>query len=233
MADDKRSRAPARDGWPGGASPRKLGGGPLACSLRRSSGRISGGLLMAGLALLVATAPLRAAFEGDIRPSATHRPHRLKDIRIPIPGWSRDVEANGCHARPGPAADAIGAVPFWTLVEHSARGHVAKLTVGSAEIFLQRIAALDDDMRRLVLLYTLHDSWGRDGLHTFFYMDGGAVAPAIRDALDGAELRHEHDTFARAMAQFGEPYPVDNKAREKFLATRRPTAGSTLSTSIC
>ena len=56
--------------------------------------------------------------------------------------------------------------------------------------------------RWLVLLHALQRGFGfRDGLHTFFFMGGGSIAPAIGDALDqppescGASTRY----LARAM----------------------------------
>ncbi len=50
-------------------------------------------------------------------------------------------------------------------------------TIASPAKFLEKAASLDDDMRRLVILYALWDNLGRDGLHTFFYLKGGALAP--------------------------------------------------------
>jgi hypothetical protein len=179
-------------------------------------------------ALAVLASPLRAATESDIRSPAKHRAHSLRDIRVPIPGWSRDVEANGCQARRYPGGGSgsgdsgIAEVPFWGLVEHATGRYSVELVVGDAVTFTRKIAALDADMRRLVLLYVLADRWGRDGLHTFFFLDGGAVAPAIRDALESAGLARELDVFSRAMALFGDPYPVANDVRAKFFGYSMP-----------
>jgi hypothetical protein len=177
---------------------------------------------LAALALLTAvcTGPLRAAPEDDIRPPAPPPPKKLEDIRIPIP-FSPDVQSNGCRARQSPTEQAIGdgrEIPFWRLIEHAALGYAVRLTVDGADKFTARIAPLDDDMRRLVLLFTLWDSmaYQGDGLSLFFDGKSGAIAPIARDALQSAGLKRESTAFSQAMALFGDNYPIDNDAREKF-----------------
>jgi hypothetical protein len=164
--------------------------------------------------------PVQAAPEIDQSSQAKKRT-KLLDTLIPIPSWSRDVAANGCplHTSPGQSSGdtsvSLTQIPFWALVSHASGRYTVKMTVRGPAKFLEEIASLDDDMRRLVLLYALWDRFGRDGLHTFFYMKGGAVAPSIRDALREAGMVREHEIFTRAMALFGETYPIDEAVREK------------------
>jgi hypothetical protein len=174
---------------------------------------------------LLATAcagPLQAAPEGDIRPPAPQPPKKLEDIRIPI-RFSPDVQGNGCHARKTPT-EVLGdgtQIPFWRLIEHAALGYAVRLTVDGADKFAAKIAPLDDDMRRLVLLFTLWDSmaYQGDGLSLFFDGKSGGIAPIVRDALQSAGLQRESTAFSQAMTLFGEDYPIDNDARNKFFGS--------------
>lgn len=161
-----------------------------------------------------------AAPESGIEKPGKKRPDLL-DTPIPIPSWSRDVTNNGCKAHSSPSQIAgdkklsLTQIPFWALVSHAAGRHTVLMTIRGPEKFLEEIASLDDDMRRLVLLYALWDRLGRDGLHTYFYMKGGSVAPSIRDALRDAGMAREHEIFSRAMALFGDTYPIEEAVREK------------------
>src|SRR5262249_22613681 len=121
-------------------------------------------------------------------------------------------------------SDELAAVPFWHLIAHAARGHAVRLTIDGPDKFAARIATLDDDMRRLALLFTLWDSmaWSGDGLPLFFQEKSGAIAAIVRDALKAAALTRELDAFSRAMSLFGETDPADVEARTKFFASGRP-----------
>ena len=86
------------------------------------------------------------------------------------------------------------------------------------------IAPLEEDARTLALLYVLWDSLGRDGLHTLFYMDkAGSIAPLMRETLQKAGLTREFDIFSRAMALFGNDYPIDPKQRSAFFGWSQPS----------
>ncbi len=169
---------------------------------------------------LFAFRPVQAAPESDQQTPAKKRT-KLMDTLVPIPSWSRDVASNGCplHTSPGQSSEdtsmSLTEIPFWALVSHASGRYTVKITVRGPAKFLEEIASLDDDMRRLVLLYALWDNFGRNGLHTFFYMKGGAVAPSIRDALREAGMAREHEIFTRAMALFGDTYPIEEAVREK------------------
>lgn len=185
-------------------------------------------LAATALAALPAVGPVHAAPEINDQSPAKKRT-KLKDTLVPIPSWSRDVESNGCRVHnspdvnPGITRMSLTEIPFWALVSHAAGRHTVLMTVRGPAEFLEEIASLDDDMRRLVLLYTLWDKLGRQGLHTFFYMKGGTVAPSIRDALRDAGMTREHEIFSRAMALFGESYPIDEGVREKAFGYSTPS----------
>src|SRR5712671_1311533 len=141
---------------------------------------------------LLAAGPLHAASDTNLRPDA---PAQKKDeIRVPIPGWSPEVSSNGCHVRRSPDETTPDRkagrleVPFWGLVERATGRHAAKAGYAAPDVFARQIAPLDEDLRRLVLLAVLRNRFGRDGQHTFFFLDGGSVAPAIRQALEEAGL---------------------------------------------
>jgi hypothetical protein len=177
-------------------------------------------LILAALGSL-ASAP-RAAPDTDMKPDAP-RPKNKNEIIIPIPGFSPEVNSNGCRPRRSPDETTEAAqagrleVPFWGLIDHATGRYAVHAGLEPPEEFFKRIAPLDEELRRLVLLVTLQRELGyRDGLHTFFLRSGGSLAPAIRDALKDAGLVREHALFARAMSYFGVPYPTDNDVREKL-----------------
>ena len=147
-----------------------------------------------------------------------------KDIRVIIPSYSRDVDDNGCRLRSRPderfsEADAdIKHVRFADLISEVIGGYSVRAGLDAPETFMAKIAPLDTDMRTLVLLDVLRGGFGRDGLHTFFFMRTAAHAPVIAGALKAARLEREHGEFRRAMALFGPTYPVDEEARSKYFS---------------
>jgi len=189
---------------------------------------IRASLMVGALALLLSgLSAAQAATDIELGPD---KPRQKKnEIMVPIPGFSPEVKSNGCKLRQSPdeitEARSAGQIeiPFWALIDHATGHYTVRAGIEPPEAFFRRIAPLDPEMRRLVLLATLRDRFGfRDGLHTFFFMDGGALAPAIRDALKEAGLTREHDLFVRAMSYFGTPYPVDNAARKKLFGYSKP-----------
>jgi hypothetical protein len=187
------------------------------------------------LAVVLSVTALHAASDDGTGPQAEKPPKSVLDIKIPIP-HEPDAKDNGCHLRPSPAARETGAadeVPFWDLVEQANRFYAGRLTIDGPDKLMDLLAPLDADARTLALLYVLWDNFGRDGLHTFFYVsNGGSLAPQIRDALRDAGLAREHDIFSRAMALFGKDYPLDSKQREKFFGWSQPATRVDAVTSI-
>jgi hypothetical protein len=188
--------------------------------------RLKAALAAAALGFLVEN-PLYAASDTEIRPAASAK-KKIDEIMVPIPGWSAEVASNGCHVRQSldelspDRRPGVPELPFWALIEHAVRRYAVRAVVDPPDVYLKKVAALDDDLRRLALVFTLWDGFGREGLHTFFFLSGGAVAPAIRDALNEAGLAREFAVFSRAMALFGQPYPVANEEREKLFGYSRP-----------
>lgn len=166
----------------------------------------------------IATA--REGSEGD-GAEAKKKNGDILNVRVPIPSYSKDVGDNGCHVRASPQeqfteADAdIRHVRFEYLVGEVVGGTSVRAVVDPPAAFMTAIDGLEPDMRTLVLLDVLRNGLGRDGLHTYFYMGGGALAPPIREALKAAGMAREHALFSEAMALFGPTYPLEETERAK------------------
>ena len=147
-----------------------------------------------------------------------------KDIRVIIPSYSKDVSDNGCRVRTSPQETFTGPdidirhVPFAELISETIGRYSVRASLDAPEKFNASLADLDPDTRALVFLDVLRDNLGRDGLHTFFFMGVARHAPAIRDALETAGLKREHDLFTLALAMFGPDYPVDEDKRVAFFS---------------
>ena len=87
---------------------------------------------------------------------------------------------------------------------------------------LTRVEAMEPDLRAVTWLVFLDRNWGRDGLHTFFFLSGGDFAPQVLESLKHARLEREAAIFEHAMALFGSRFPVDETARQAFFAWSRP-----------
>lgn len=121
--------------------------------------------------------------------------------------------------------EALKRIPTIDVVREEAEGMLMPLMLRNPkerDAVLQQINALDPDVQALMWLSWLNDQWGRDGLHTFFFRDGGDHAPAVLAALRHAGLDREATVFAEAMALFGPNYPTDQAARERAFAWSRP-----------
>jgi hypothetical protein len=162
-------------------------------------------LMLAASVLLAAAgvADLRAATEDEPGTTAPRKKSTdPKDILVPIPSYSKDVDDNGCHVRRAPEEIFVGPdtdtqhVAFTELIGETIRRYSVRAILDGPEKFMASLAQLDADTRTLVLLDVLRGGFGRDGLHTFFFLSAGQHAPAIRDALQAAGLQREHALFA-------------------------------------
>jgi Domain of unknown function (DUF4375) len=94
------------------------------------------------------------------------------------------------------------------------------------DAYLAALATIDPDIRRLVLLDFLRSHSGggeeEEGLHTFFFLDSGDVAPEVGEALREAGFERQYRTFSEAIALFGPNYPLDRSVREKNFAWSQP-----------
>ena len=112
------------------------------------------------LALAAAALTVTAAHAASGTDIQTRPPKKSNEIMVPIPGWSPEVASNGCHVRRSPEEvlerqPGQAEIPFWGLIAHAVGRHAVQATFGKPGVFLKKIAALDDDLRRLTLLYAL------------------------------------------------------------------------------
>ena len=142
------------------------------------------------------TMPLSAAIRGGLRHD------RL---------WPETAEP----AR-APAGQATTKSPPWDTI----------FSAGS----LARIEAAPADLRTLAWLAYLadqplsdgSDGSNGDGLHKFFYLWDGQLAPQVAEALRQAGFDRKAAIFAQAMAMFGDPYPTNDPARAPHFAWNGP-----------
>jgi hypothetical protein len=91
---------------------------------------------------------------------------------------------------------------------------------------LAAIDNLEPELRCLTWLMVFAQGWvvrdENDWLHTFFFMQPGDFAPQVRDALKEAGLSKQHEIFSKAMALFGQTYPLVHKDREAYFAWSKP-----------
>jgi hypothetical protein len=171
------------------------------------------------MCLLAGPAP---AVQNDAGAPPPKKEERLEERLVPIPSWQPDVKNNGCrlHDKPTPFSSEqlmnLTEIPFWELIQNEAGPYSVRDSLDPPEKFMASLAPLDPDMRTLVLLHSLRNSLGAEGLHTYFYMRAGRHAPAVREALAAAGLAQPHQLFVEAMSLFGTAYPVDDEEREKF-----------------
>ena len=112
--------------------------------------------------------------------------------------------------------------PLSAVIDDATRGDHAGLVVDETRTAAQ-IAARPADLRRLAWLAELAHGWGRDGLHTFFFVSPGAdFAPEIEEALTESGLTRQATVFSRAIALWGDPYPREHAVREKPFAWSQP-----------
>ena len=191
---------------------------------------------VAALALvsLLGASTLHAAPRDGTQAEPEKKPKSVLDIKIPIP-HEPDAANNGCKLRTSPTQAANGAlseIPFWRLIIHDNIRYTTDLLLGGPARLDAALKPLDEDTRTLAMLYVLHDKLGRDGLHTLFYLDEGAMAPRYLDALQAAGLSREHEIFARAMALFGKEYPKDDEQRKQLFGWSKPAKRVDAVTSI-
>jgi len=104
------------------------------------------------------------------------------------------------------------------------------LTVTFSEESMARIEAAPTELRVLAWLAFLadrpltdgSDGTNGDGLHKFFYLWDGQLAPQVADALRLAGFVGKAAIFAEAMAMFGTPYPTGRAARTPHFAWSEP-----------
>jgi hypothetical protein len=106
--------------------------------------------------------------------------------------------------------------PLREVTADFALRYVVKLGPGEREQYLQALAQADVRLRTLIVLETLRRWLGVQGLHTYFFLHAGDIAPEVLAALRDAQLDHEADIMAEALAVFGPVYPMDYKVRQQL-----------------
>jgi hypothetical protein len=134
---------------------------------------------------------------------------------------------------------ALREIPAVDVAQEAARGVMADLAAASESVFddpaarqeaktARRAAALaalggwPSERRAAFWALWLRDNLGADGLHTFFFLEGGRFAPQVLDGLRALDLKQEAEIFAEAMATFGPDYPVDGAVRAERFAWSKP-----------
>lgn len=106
--------------------------------------------------------------------------------------------------------------PLQEVTADFARRYSVQLTVGGRPRFFKELETVEPRLRTLAMLETLRDGLGRDGLHTFLFLNSGDIAPELVDALLDAKLHREAEILSQAIAAFGPVYPVESSVREKL-----------------
>ncbi len=96
------------------------------------------------------------------------------------------------------------------------------LIIKTREEFQAEMAKLPTAHQRLVFLTELLAESGRDGLHTFFFLDKHSIAPLVLGALSESHLTREAAIFKSAIALFGPTYGLDHSKRETRFAWSQP-----------
>ncbi len=127
-------------------------------------------------------------------------------------------------------------IPPWEVLYLSMTPPSWKLIVDGTDAYRAAIEINPEPIRTLRYLVELMASTGYIddpngvGLHTFFSMQTGALAPEIVRSLRHAGFTHRADVFQQAIELFGPAYPVDNKRRGRSFAYHflDPTEPTTL-----
>ncbi len=122
-------------------------------------------------------------------------------------------------AKPAPIrAPVIKPYPVEKVIETGTLRYEVALITDGPDGLEAKLKPLSPTLRKLAYLSLLWHGWGRDGLHTFFYLGDASVAPEILEALKGPDFAKQRRAFARATALFGPIYPRAEYLRDTFFA---------------
>lgn len=114
-------------------------------------------------------------------------------------------------------------IPTIEIVRQTARDSLYGLSFEHKRAqTLTSLEALAPDPRALMWLCFLDLNWGRDGLHTFFFLESGDFAPQVLASLRHVKLDRDAAIFNDAMRLFGPKYPVKEEERKQFFAWGSP-----------
>ena len=121
--------------------------------------------------------------------------------------------------------EILTTIPVWQVLRLSMHREPWKLVTEGRDAYISDINVLPPPIRRLRLLVEpmrstgyIEDSHQPGGLHSFFSMHHGALAPEILAALREVGFVRRANVFAEGMALFGADYPVANARRGKYFA---------------
>lgn len=125
-----------------------------------------------------------------------------------------------------PDWDALRTIPVRQVVETATLGDTLHLLFedNRREAAAKAIDAMPAERRDLVWLTVLARNMGQvedgidHGLHGFFFLNHGALAPQVLGALKRIGLAGQAMIFEQAMAACGTPYPIDRAIRERPFA---------------
>jgi hypothetical protein len=144
-------------------------------------------LMLAASVLLAAAgvADLRAATEDEPGTTAPRKKSTdLKDILVPIPSYSNDVDDNGCHVRRAPEEIFVGPdtdtqhVAFTELIGETIRRYSVRAILDGPEKFMASLAQLDADTRTLVPMSCVVASAAMGCTHSSFSVPANTRRPS-------------------------------------------------------
>lgn len=132
--------------------------------------------------------------------------------------------------RTQPDWEALKTIPVREVVDFAALADTINLLFDDKRD--EATAAIDAraaELRDLLWLTVLARNMGyvRDGtdhgLHTYFFLPYGALAPQVKGAIERTGQVERARLFSEAMALCGTPYPTDNMVRAKLFAWSQPS----------
>jgi len=114
----------------------------------------------------------------------------------------------------------IRPMPVERIIESATLIYEVAMITRSLDGLEAKLRPLSPAMRKLALLSLVWHGWGRDGLHTFFFVGSAAAAPEIMEALKQPGFDKQRRAFAQAIALFGPIYPRAEYLRATFFRTK-------------
>jgi hypothetical protein len=132
---------------------------------------------------------------------------------LSLPAFATPRAADGA-----PAVPVIKPFPMEKIIAKGTLIYEVTLVTRGPEGLEAKLKPLSPALRRLALLSLIWHGWGRDGLHTFFYLGDASMAPEILEALREPGLGKQRRAFEKAAALFGPIYPRVQYLRDTFFA---------------
>ena len=160
---------------------------------------------------------MRAPFGGEDVPSSLRR-SLLLGLAVLAPLATIALAKPASKARLSPLVPEIKPFPPERIIKEGTLIYDVVLTTDGPDGLEAKLKPLSPNLRRLALLSLVWHGWGPDGLHTFFYLGNGSMAPEIMEALREPGFAGQRRAFAKAVALFGPIYPRAQYLRATFFA---------------